>query len=708
MSVEDRLAARFAAERKKQNKQTLFNLEETTELTHMGQTLSEIEKYEDPRSDDEGDDALGAEFVKSAHFGGGLLASGGPNSAQSRKEWIDQMIADSKKRKYDARKAREETLEMTDKLDDDYKQVMQIFKDADLMPAAAAPDPSDEYDMLVRQLAFEPRVGASERTKTDEEVKREEATRLRLLEEARQLRMRADPEEAGGARPAVHRSADDLDDGFLLDAKPQQRLELIGDQLVVTSELPDVPLTGRQAKKRQSRLQRQRDAEEEAEQTLPEAVTPPKAKLPTYKKLSATLRALLPLEQTRHLTELVMSLDPQLSPGNKALLISLYEMLLRYIGDCCRRSGAAADTGSPGGGQVALRAVDALVPLLYDLTQRLGDAAYLSWVAWLRRRQAAYGRRRRRSFPGLETLLPLRVCGQLFPSSDRRHPVTMPAMLMLCQMLAECRVTSRRELAAGLFVVSLLNEFTSLASRYVPEVIGFLQSVLFTAVPSERQAPLAGHVLLPQLPRGPHSSLLQLTTSCAGAPCEPLLSLSAVESEAPLTDAARASCLHVAASLVRQLAERHGQLPAASEIFGPLRLMMAAVDVRRYPDVLRNKWTACLKTLEGISSEKTTLEKNKKRPKPLRLYEPAIEENFDGRRRRPGSHEKREHDKLVHKYKRQMRSTVREVRRDNAFVARQKLTEIKTKDDDRKRKLKDLMASLANQEGDFKRMKRQK
>ena len=25
----------------------------------MGQTLSEIEKYEDPRSDDEGDDALG-------------------------------------------------------------------------------------------------------------------------------------------------------------------------------------------------------------------------------------------------------------------------------------------------------------------------------------------------------------------------------------------------------------------------------------------------------------------------------------------------------------------------------------------------------------------------------------------------------------------------------------------------------------------------
>ena len=48
----------------------------------------------------------------------------------------------------------------------------------------------------------------------------------------------------------------------------------------------------------------------------------------------------------------------------------------------------------------------------------------------------------------------------------------------------------------------------------------------------------------------------------------------------------------------------------------------------RYPDVLRNKWTACLKTLNSISSEKTTLEKNKKRPKPLRLFEPAIEEKY--------------------------------------------------------------------------------
>ena len=33
----------------------------------------------------------------------------------------------------------------------------------------------------------------------------------------------------------------------------------------------------------------------------------------------------------------------------------------------------------------------------------------------------------------------------------------------------------------------------------------------------------------------------------------------------------------------------------------------------------------------------------------------------------------------MHKYKRQMRSTIREVRRDNAFIARQKLADVKSR-----------------------------
>ena len=43
------------------------------------------------------------------------------------------MIAESKQRKYEARKDREETLEVTDKLDDGFMEVMQIFMKTDML-----------------------------------------------------------------------------------------------------------------------------------------------------------------------------------------------------------------------------------------------------------------------------------------------------------------------------------------------------------------------------------------------------------------------------------------------------------------------------------------------------------------------------------------------------------------------------------------------
>ena len=61
--------------------------------------------------------------------------------------------------------------------------------------------------------------------------------------------------------------------------------------------------------------------------------------------------------------------------------------------------------------------------------------------------------------------------------------------------------------------------------------------------------------------------------------------MSAAQCDAPLADSDRLSCLYVAASLTGQLAERHAALPAAAELFAPLRLILAAVDVRRWAPV---------------------------------------------------------------------------------------------------------------------------
>lgn len=132
LSEEDRVMARFTAERLKGHKKSIFNLADDEVLTHKGQTLSEIEKFDDERSDDEsfdGDESgkLGADFVEEAHFGGGVLKRTGKEGALTHRELIDQLIAESKKRKAEKQKIKEATLELTEKLDTEWKDLMPLI-----------------------------------------------------------------------------------------------------------------------------------------------------------------------------------------------------------------------------------------------------------------------------------------------------------------------------------------------------------------------------------------------------------------------------------------------------------------------------------------------------------------------------------------------------------------------------------------------------
>lgn len=222
MSAEDKAIARFAKERAKACKRNIFNLHDEEVLTHRGQTLEEIEKFEDPRSDDEYSDdgnttggRLDRNFVEDAHFGGGVLSR--PDSALSRKDLIDQLIAESKKRKAEKQKIREQTIDLTEKLDSEWRDLLPIISASkksgvdDETPAKV-----DAYDIAVRQLKFEARGNPTERLKSEEEIVQEEKERLEALEADRLARMKGFVSSADNRnRP---KSADDLNDDFVTEA----------------------------------------------------------------------------------------------------------------------------------------------------------------------------------------------------------------------------------------------------------------------------------------------------------------------------------------------------------------------------------------------------------------------------------------------------------------------------------------------------------
>ncbi|XP_063541968.1 nucleolar protein 14 homolog [Cydia strobilella] len=226
LSAEDRMVARFAAERVKQHsRKNIYNLADDEVLTHRGQTLEQIEKFDDPRSDEEdesGFKGLDDDFVSEGHFGGGVLSKSDKDGAKSHKDLIEQLIAESKKRKAEKQKEKEQTLDLTEKLDSEWKDLQPVvFKKMRVEEESAidkvlnkAEKNSQDYDKMMRELRFEKRGTPSDAIKSDEKLEREEQLRIAQLEKEREMRMRGDYEESAKVK---HRSADDLDDNFELE-----------------------------------------------------------------------------------------------------------------------------------------------------------------------------------------------------------------------------------------------------------------------------------------------------------------------------------------------------------------------------------------------------------------------------------------------------------------------------------------------------------
>lgn len=225
MSAEDAANARFIAERlqqfKTKKKQSKFNLNESEDvLTHKGQTLEEIEQFHDTISDgDDDDDEIGkldAKFTDAAHFGGESLDVDG-----KRKNAIEDLIADQKRRKAEISLEKEVISNLTHKLDENWRNLvslMSLQKD----PEEDKPKP-DDFDTVLREMVFDRRGTVTDKLGTEEKILKKEKARLERLEMERLERMHGITEEE---KKPKHRSADDLDDGYFLEPLIQEQKTL--------------------------------------------------------------------------------------------------------------------------------------------------------------------------------------------------------------------------------------------------------------------------------------------------------------------------------------------------------------------------------------------------------------------------------------------------------------------------------------------------
>lgn len=840
MTAEDRIIARFSAERMKSHKRkAIFNLADDEVLTHKGQSIAEIENFEDPIVSDEEDynesKGLDANFVEEANFGGGTLRE----SKTSRAAIIDQLIAESKKRKAERQMAKEKTLQKTEELDAEWKELLpyvNMGKQEDVV------DKKDSYDVLMNELKFEPRGTPSNKLKSEAEIAEEEAQKLKELEEERLRRMHG--EEPSSTQKKQHRSADDLDDGLEIeeegfeltydkDGNPIGLDKLNDDEIIEKkkdgpdfgsddenesdeesgedddsaneeddtkdSEDTDVKASEKDDDNTKedendedssgdesdnlSDLQVTDDVEEKIEvdsedeiekdtisknesykisQSEENLVTEIKKKekkshkevlndkdismesedcekveinhdldnkvkekkkvsfsrdvtLVTYKKelpgapgendkmkkltpdmyndipyaieapsdyeeLTELFKDRTPEQQNVIVERIIKCNHPSLNEKNKEKLENLFALLMQHINDASESE--------------AWDILNLLAPQLFVLTQfSPSNAAYcLSEV--INEKHSDFMKKKHK-YPSQETFLFLKLVPLLFPTSDKRHQVTTPSFIFLCEMLRFCNVTTRRTISAGLFLVSLLTEYIWLSKRVMPEALNFLSGVISMASPLS-DLPVYS-------PFKKEHKFLFLQNSAADLEVDLTMLASDFMLKGPkIDDEFRVRSIYCTLKLLHLLAENYEEIAESKLLFTPIKKHLDLLEVKKYPSSVREAYNQLIELLEKINDkEMIPLMIEAKKPKALRLYEPSIQPVYENQKKKLVG-EKAEHAKLLYKYKKEMKGALREIRRDRSFIANVKFKEQAASDAERKRKVQEIYSWGAQQERDRK------
>ncbi|TSL04222.1 Nucleolar protein 14 [Bagarius yarrelli] len=460
--------------------------------------------------------------------------------------------------------------------------------------------------------------------------------------------------------------------GFEIKAQPSEKLKTPEEIAREERERLQKLETASEGKRALSEEER-KAIQDTACAELPYTFTAPEC----YEDLKAMLQGHSADEQQIILERTKKCNHPSLAVGNKAKLEKLFGFLMEYLGELA--------TDNP----PQLTTINTLIPM-EETVEVKGRAAT----------------------PRLDMLIYLKIATLLFPASDFRHPVTTPAFLYISQALTKCAVASLENVCVGLILCCIAVECVSLSKRFIPELINYLLGLLHLAVPTPTCTDY--QVVPPFRPRGKNSGLLHVCDpQTAHSWTKKNISLSSAHRITATTERERdhykLSVLYVCLDLVKRCTVLYQQLPAYQHIFQPIRILLAKhLPVTDYPSALQDLNKEILEAIPETPSQHAPLVFDKKKPIPLKLLQPKVVEVLDYGKKRGNTKEEKERERLKHKYKKEFKGALREVRKDTRFLAHTKLSDILRRDSERKRKVKELYGSLATQEGEWKALKKRK
>ncbi|KAK0535519.1 nucleolar complex protein 14 [Tilletia horrida] len=439
---------------------------------------------------------------------------------------------------------------------------------------------------------------------------------------------------------------------------------------------------------------------------------------------------------------------PSLAEDNKFKLQAVLGVLLDhalYVAGL--QSSKDAGASSSGGFDL----VNALIPPIFELSKTYPLASAQHFVAklTLMQRNLQRGLAAGALLPGSRTwprsggeLALLRIAGAVWPTSDWQHPVSTPRALLIAQYLAHARIRCTGDVACALYLVTLVAEAEALSRRIVPEALNALGQVIALLGSEAIGATEEGWKRVQEaqvkwgLPMPDVGATHTANVGCRlyedqddGAEAgSSTLSLPVLLRMGPAEDAkeparsqdAADQLLHTAFSLVRRFAKLYQGSPAFVELFEPFLALLSAFPAEgaalsaRSGKAMVGLTHALSRHVQLAASSRRALRLQAHRAVSLATYVPKFDQEGRGgaSRLRGGvfdpDPERAETAKLRAQLKREKKGAMRELRRDNAFLAEVREGERKEEDREYKKKMDKIMSGLQQERSEEKALAREK
>ncbi|KZT60152.1 Nop14-like protein [Calocera cornea HHB12733] len=793
MAPEDRMLERFTRERQRASKGAMFNLEDETELTHYGQSLSAVDDFDNSGlrlSDDEDEDKNGRidpEAVRRGHFGGfdedeSDEDPDAPPRKKTKAEVMAEVMAKSKEHKYLRQLEKERDDHLRQALDDEFGEIRELlFSNPYTTPAEGSvpnrsstgsnsvpvgkripvplvqapveaedqpeqnqePASDDDYDKFVRELAFEKRSKPTNRLKTEEEIAEEEKERLESAERARLRRMRGEGGEGSddeGGKKAKRRTgeADDLDDG--LDLEEEEISYGLGAGLGAENE------DGSESEESEEDDDEGEDEEGSEEEengvasdledddapedlAIDEAegeLSAPARKAKATNGASKELPFIFPCPASHEeFLRIVDGFEDSQVPTvvqrirvryHPSLGVDYKEKLRVFLTVLIDHVLYAASPPAPSYMLVAslflhIKALATMYPI--DAAEAFKSKLILMQNNLSRGLSRGATNPESKTWAGPAELALLRLVGLLWSTSDFEHAVVNPAFLLIGQYLAQCRVRSLADITSGLFLCTLCLQYTEFSKRLVPEAIIFLNNALLYLCPhGVTMATLPGAFPSPDLETDAMRKVRLTAKELAGVePQRPDLLL-ALDEEAEGGSQLKVDLAGLAMSLLLRAAGNLTSVDGFIELFEPSLGVLNGLHKEKYSDGLKKLHT---QTVDGLTRMLKVARQTRRplllqahKPIPIATYIPKFDEGHRWTKRHDPDAERNAAAKLRAEYKQERRGAMRELRKDNRFLANEKAKKQAEKDRSYKERMRKVEGTITEERHEEKLWEKEK